>query len=658
MGTRVLNCVFPLLLTLVFAVFLPEETLAQSQSLAAPGALTLPPLSLEKAQPETQLEAQPQELEVSITGPGGTPFTGAAELTIAGLDGEIYRIETVSGGHARLGGLPDAEYGTIQVEAGGFMEITRRIEGPLAATPRMKLVVELQQMGEGEKEFSRDAGVLSLPPKAEQALGKAFESLGHNAPAEAQRHMEEAYRLAPNNAEVNYVYGVFAMQTSRRDQAKSYWAKTLEVYPQHYRALISLSKLLVDENKPADALAYLDRAVRADPNSWRAHAIYADAYLRQGKADEAANQAEQALELDPLQAAVVQRHLAAALAKRGEKEKAIQVLQTYLREHHSDHDAKAQLKKLQSPESPVSSAAAEAAQSEPVEPSALDGLATLPMPATWLPPDIDRRVPRVEPGASCSVEEVVRKTGERIKEFVGDVDRFTATEFLTHESINKWGVGSWPEKKKFDYLVSVEEVAPQSLSVTEYRTDRNSPRVEFPGGIETRGLPALVLIFHPYNSVTFDMSCEGLTHLDGQAVWQVHFKQRSDKPNRIREYRLGLTGPAYAIALKGRAWIDADTYQIKKLETDLVAGIPEIQLVADHTAIEYGPVRFKNRDVVMWLPQTAEVYYAWRGKRTYRRHSFSNYMLFSVDEKQKIAAPKNTEQTSSNSSNETRTSQP
>jgi len=154
------------------------------------------------------------------------------------------------------------------------------------------------------------------------------------------------------------------------------------------------------------------------------------------------------------------------------------------------------------------------------------------------------------------------------------------------------------------------------------------------------------------------MSCEGLTHLDGKPAWQVHFKQRSDKPNRIREYRLGLNGPAYAIALKGRAWIDADTYQIKKLETDLVATVPEIQLLADHTAIEYGPVRFKNRDVVMWLPQTAEVYYDWRGKRTYRRHSFSNYLLFAVDEKQKIAAPKNAEVTSSNSPNGSTTSQP
>ena len=42
----------------------------------------------------------------------------------------------------------------------------------------------------------------------------------------------------------------------------------------------------------------------------------------------------------------------------------------------------------------------------------------------------------------------------------------------------------------------------------------------------------------------------------------------------------------------------------------------------------------------MWLPQTAEVYYDWREKRIHRRHSFSNYMLLAVDEKQQIAKPK------------------
>ena len=101
-----------------------------------------------------------------------------------------------------------------------------------------------------------------------------------------------------------------------------------------------------------------------------------------------------------------------------------------------------------------------------------------------------------------------------------------------------------------------------------------------------------------------------------------------------------MDGPSYPVALKGRAWILADSFQIARLETDLIAPVPQIRLVADHTAIEYGPVRFRIREVEMWLPQSAEVFYDWRGKRIHRRHSFSNYMLFGVDQKQRISQPK------------------
>jgi hypothetical protein len=68
--------------------------------------------------------------------------------------------------------------------------------------------------------------------------------------------------------------------------------------------------------------------------------------------------------------------------------------------------------------------------------------------------------------------------------------------------------------------------------------------------------------------------------------------------------------------------------------------MPEIRLIADHTVIEYGPVNFRKRAVEMWLPQTAEFYYDWRGHRGYRVHRFSDYLLFSVDDKQRISPPK------------------
>jgi len=152
--------------------------------------------------------------------------------------------------------------------------------------------------------------------------------------------------------------------------------------------------------------------------------------------------------------------------------------------------------------------------------------------------------------------------------------------------------------------------------------------------------------------VNYEMECEGLARWNGGLAWQVHFRQRRDKPIRDRVYRFGESGPAHPVALKGRAWIAADTSQIVRLETDLVAPLPEIRLVADHAAIEYGAVHFRKHDLDMWLPRTAEIFYDLKGRRVHRRHSFNSYMLFSVDDHQRITVPKVDEAPSAKSPSE------
>ena len=64
-----------------------------------------------------------------------------------------------------------------------------------------------------------------------------------------------------------------------------------------------------------------------------------------------------------------------------------------------------------------------------------------------------------------------------------------------------------------------------------------------------------------------------------------------------------------------------------------------IRLTADRAVVEYGPVRFRERHLDMWLPQSADVYFDWQGHRVHRRHSFSDYLLFSIDDKQQIGEP-------------------
>jgi hypothetical protein len=377
----------------------------------------------------------------------------------------------------------------------------------------------------------------------------------------------------------------------------------------------------------------------AQASGWRAHAVLAETYLRRGSNQAAIKEAELALQLGQEQAAAVRPILARALANYGDRDRAIAILQTHVKEYSSDLAASLLLESL------VSSVPNVSGPSVPVAANPHPPIIPLPANPGWLPPDVDERIPPVVSGASCDVEEVVRKTGTRIKEFVTNVDRFTATETLEYQKISKEGAPSHPETRKFDYVVSIGEVRPGLLSVEEYRHARSSDEDPLQA-MTGHGLPGIVLIFHPYEAVNFDIVCEGQAQLKETPVWQVHFRQRSDKPNRIRAYRVN--GTPYLVSVKGRAWISADSYQVLKIETTLISPIPEIRLAADHTIIEYGPVHFQKDGTDMWLPQSADVYSEFKTRRRHERHSFSNYLLFSVGDQQQISAPKAGNASSSN----------
>jgi len=115
---------------------------------------------------------------------------------------------------------------------------------------------------------------------------------------------------------------------------------------------------------------------------------------------------------------------------------------------------------------------------------------------------------------------------------------------------------------------------------------------------------------------------------------------KDGKPSRLRGHRGTVGGPLTPIALKGRAWIEESALQIVRVETDLQAPIPEIKLFAEHVDIEFGPVTFRDKKVSMWLPMTADIYLDLRGRRIRRMNAFNNYLLFSVDDRQNISAPK------------------
>ena len=257
-----------------------------------------------------------------------------------------------------------------------------------------------------------------------------------------------------------------------------------------------------------------------------------------------------------------------------------------------------------------------------------------PQGDAWAPPDIDVAVPSVTHSDACSLPDVVSQADKRVQELVNNLDRFTATEFVEHQTVGWAGKLAKAQGRKFDYLVSIGPSRSGYLSMQEYRS-RAGNSAQFPDQIVTEGTPSLALVFHPRYAPDFDMKCEGLGVWQGQPAWQVRFEGLPDRASHLSG--VVVKNKRYTVRLRGRAWILANSYQMARLETDLADTIPAIRLRLQHLSVEYRPVAFPGRQTTLWLPASAELYLDFWGHRFYRKHRFTDFTLFSVDVNQVIA---------------------
>jgi hypothetical protein len=255
----------------------------------------------------------------------------------------------------------------------------------------------------------------------------------------------------------------------------------------------------------------------------------------------------------------------------------------------------------------------------------------------WVPPGVDATKPEVAAGVSCDLPAVLAGVSERTKEFVANLQKFSATEHVDHYAIDFNGHRLPSQSRTFEYIAVVNNVDNGLFSLDEY-LNGSLDRSRFPGGIATEGVPAVALLFHPLLASDYNFKCEGLGNRKGRPAWQVYFIQREDRPSRIGGYRT-LSG-FYPFDLKGRAWIDAATYQILGLESELVKPIPAVGLKKQLEIINYGSVSFHSHKQQLWLPQSVEVYFDGRERRFYRTLTFSDFKIFMVDTDQSIHAPK------------------
>lgn len=255
----------------------------------------------------------------------------------------------------------------------------------------------------------------------------------------------------------------------------------------------------------------------------------------------------------------------------------------------------------------------------------------------WDPPQVDVPVPSLSETPPCVLPDVLKLAAQRTAELIDHLQNFDAHEQIRYEETDGLGIPNLALGAKFDYLVDFGEQS-GPLKVHETRTPLPGSDDENLHAIVDKGLPVLALIFYPQLQRDYEMRCEGIGQWNDQPAWVIYFKQASGM--RPRTLSMGTAATVYPVSLKGRAWIGVDSGQVIHLETNLVKGIPIIELRANAVTIDYAPVAFPSRNIELWLPKSAIAYTDYGKRRTIIEHTFSDFQLFSVQTQQVIEKPK------------------
>ncbi|MGH9791030.1 MAG: tetratricopeptide repeat protein [Candidatus Acidiferrales bacterium] len=610
-------------------------------------------------------------IRVNVRNATGAPLDRQAIVRLSQRVGTITMTEsTRDAASAEFRNLPIGDY-VIEVMAAGFQNATE--EATLYSASNVAQVYVLLR-AEAIPGAAVAPGPPVLTPKAQKEVQEAASALEKNDVQEAEKRLKRAEELAPAHPEVQYLLGILAMRRNDPATARQRFEKAIGIYPQHAPALGALGRLLFSQGDLAGAVGALERALVADGRSRENHVLLAHVFFRQKNLEKARYHAEQALDIAAGKLPETRLLLSQILAAQGERKQAADILEKFqldYPEHPDAETARRMMWELRlgsadaggrtggSPSGttggPVVSGAPTPAspnESKPAEDQritqagarvlALASLggelapgAEIPVSREWKPKDVDETPPAVFRDVPCAEKQVLERMGRRVMDLVDNLRDVNAAEEIVHTYVDAYGRPGRTEKGKYEYMFLIQRPKPNLLWVEEYRDGLIGG--SFVGGIATTGLAAMALVFHPFYAGDFEMRCEGQGSWNGEPVWFIHFRQRSDMQPRIRAYR-NHRGSA-RLPLKGRAWVAANTYQILRLETDLIAPLSEVRFESEHMVIEYGPVEFKERKGMYWLPSSADVYAHERGKRWHRRHTLTNYVHFAVDTRQKIATP-------------------
>ena len=599
------------------------------------------------AQQPPRRGGQPQSSEVPVTvvvsvrESSGMPLPGNALVKLSSnFSGLHITAPTRDGSTATFSNIQGGEY-DVEVSSTGYKTADEHAS-VMAGGGNFMVFVYMRQDSE-VPENSAPGGAPIMSPRLQSEIDKGLDKMRRQQYDAARVHLERAAQMAPGNPDVQYLLGMLEYRQQHFDAARAKFVKAISIYPSHTRSLVAMGELLLRTGQPALAAQNLEKAYQINGADWRTHLLLAYAYNAQKDYDKAAPHAVRAVELAKNDGAGARLLLGRIRTAQGKMADAKQALQSLIREFPADPAATQAKLELASIEKELAAASRSKAELSVALPSeAAASIPALPvLVRAWAPPDIDAKEYGVAADVSCSEDDLLQRTQLRTSKQLANFEKFIATEHIEHQEVDANGNPGPVKAHDFNYLVFIERPKRGYVFLDEQR-DGGENLDSFPTSLASKGLVGLgVYIFDPQYESDLDYTCEGLGQWRGQPAWQIRFVQRAGVPSRIRTWRnsRGL----FPVAMKGRVWVSANSYDVLHIETDLREPQKQVELNRDHLVIDYGPVQFEHGKTSLWLPWYAEMFMEFHGKRYHHRHTLTNYALFSVDTTNAIAAPNETQ---------------
>jgi tetratricopeptide (TPR) repeat protein len=190
------------------------------------------------------------------------------------------------------------------------------------------------------------ATVLSIPDGAMREYEEAQRSLSRREPDRASAHLSRAVEMAPQFVAAWNQLGVMAYQARRYSDAEAKFRRALDSDPEAFEPLVNLGGVLLNLDRPREALGYNQRAVTRRPNNALANSQLGLTYFDLNDPDPAEKYLKIAIQFDPAHFSHPQLTLAEIYLKRGDRPSALRQFRAFLEQHPDSPQAAAVHRKI------------------------------------------------------------------------------------------------------------------------------------------------------------------------------------------------------------------------------------------------------------------------------------------------------------------------